>query len=138
MDIVLVDTSVWINFFKAKDTASSLFLKNNLANIVIATCPVIIQEVLQGVLSDKEYKIVESRLNSLKKFVDDPYLLALDAAKLYREVRKSGFTIRKPNDCLIASYAIKNRVKLLHDDKDFHYIANNSNLMVHTTGETAQ
>jgi predicted nucleic acid-binding protein len=133
MDIVLVDTSVWINFFKGTKTDSSLFLKNNLSTVIIATCPVIIQEVLQGVVSDKEFKSVDSYFNSLTKFTDNPYELAFDAAMLYREIRKNGFTIRKPNDCLIACYAIKNNVKLLHDDKDFHHIAINSSLMIQPT-----
>ena len=133
MDIVLVDTSVWINFFKANETGSSLFLKNNLSNIIVVTCPVIVQEVLQGILSDKEFKAVSSSFNTLTKFSDNPYELALDAARLYRDIRKAGFTIRKPNDCLIASYAIKHNVKLLHDDKDFYYIAMNSGLQVQST-----
>jgi len=130
MDIVLVDTSVWINFFKAKETGASLFLKNNLSNVIIATCPVVIQEVLQGVLSDKEFKSVNSYFNTLTRFTDNPYELAYEAARLYREIKKHGFTIRKPNDCLIAAYAIKNNVKLLHDDKDFDFIAMHSNLLV--------
>jgi len=130
MDIVLVDTSVWINFFKAKETKASLFLKNNLSTIIIATCPVIVQEVLQGIVSDKEFKLVNSRFEMLTRFVDNPYQLAIEAARLYREIRKAGFTIRNPNDCLIACYAIKNNVKLLHDDKDFNHIAMNSNLAV--------
>ena len=130
MDIVLVDTSVWINFFKGQETASSLFLKNNLANIIIATCPVIIQEVLQGVLHDKEFKKVGSYFNTLTRLTGNPYEVAYDAAALYREIRKKGFTIRKPNDCLIATYALKNNVRLLHDDKDFHFIAMNSGLLV--------
>ena len=129
MDIVLVDTSVWINFFKGQETASSLFLKNNLANIIIATCPVIIQEVLQGVLHDKEFKKVNSYFNVLTPLAGNPYELAHDAAALYREIRRKGFTIRKPNDCLIATYAIKNNVRLLHDEKDFHFIAMNSGLL---------
>lgn len=132
MDIVLVDTSVWINFFKGQETASSFFLKNNLANIIIATCPVIIQEVLQGVLHDKEFKKVSSYFNTLTRLTGNPYEMAHDAAALYREIRKKGFTIRKPNDCLIAAYAIKNNVRLLHDDKDFHFIAMNSSLLVQT------
>jgi predicted nucleic acid-binding protein len=130
MDIVLVDTSVWINFFKGQETPSSILLKNNLTNFIIATCPVIMQEVLQGIISDKEFKSVNSHFNSLVKFVDNPYELAVEAAKLYREIRKKGFTVRKPNDCLIACYAIKNNVKLLHDDKDFKFIAQNSNLLI--------
>jgi predicted nucleic acid-binding protein len=134
MDIVLVDTSVWVNFFKGRETNSSLFLKNNLSNIIIATCPVIVQEVLQGIVSDKEFKVVNSYFNTLTRFADNPYELAVEAARLYREIRKAGFTIRKPNDCLIACYAIKNNVKLLHDDKDFDHIAMNSNLAVQSPG----
>jgi predicted nucleic acid-binding protein len=130
VDIVLVDTSVWINFFKAVETKSSLFLKDNLSNIIVATCPVIIQEVLQGVLSDREFRTVSSYFNALTKFSNNPYELALDAARLYRDIRKAGFIIRKPNDCLIACYAIKNNVRLLHDDKDFYHIAMNSDLQV--------
>jgi len=130
MDVVLVDTSVWINFFKGQETPSTILLKNNLTNFIIATCPVIIQEVLQGVLSDKEFRSVNSHFSGLLKLVDDPYELAINAAELYREIRKKGFTIRKPNDCLIACYAIKNKVKLLHDDKDFKFIAQNSNLLI--------
>ena len=130
MDTFLVDTSVWINFLKGRETKSSLFLKNNLNSIIIATCPVIVQEVLQGVSSEMEFRKVNSHFISLTKLIGEPYELAYDAAKLYREIRKNGFTIRKPNDCLIACYAIANRVKLLHDDIDFHYISLNSDLMV--------
>jgi predicted nucleic acid-binding protein len=130
VDIVLIDTSVWINFFKARETKASLFLKNNLGNIIIATCPVILQEVLQGIVPDRNFSQVNSYFNTLTQFRGDPYELAHDAAKLYRQLRKKGITIRKPNDCLIAIYAIKNDVKLLHDDRDFDHIADNSNLMI--------
>lgn len=130
MDIILVDTSAWVNFFKAKETKASLFLKNNLGNMIIATCPVILQEVLQGTVSDRDFRHVNSYFSKLTQFRSDPYELAYDASKLYRELRKKGITIRKPNDCLIAIYAIKNDVRLLHDDRDFGYIAENSNLIV--------
>jgi len=130
MEIVLVDTSAWINFFKAKETAASLFLKNNLGNFIIATCPVVVQEILQGVLSEKEFKLVNSYFSTLTRLDGNPYELAMDAARLYREIRKTGFTIRKSSDCLIASFAIKHSIKLLHDDKDFYHIATNSDLLV--------
>src|SRR5437899_11019002 len=123
MDIVLVDTSVWINFFKAYETTSSLFLKNNLNNIVIATCPVIVQEVLQGIVSDKDFRHINSYLNTLTRLIENSYELAEEAAKLYRELRKKGITVRKPNDCLIETYAIRNNIALLQDDKDFRLIA---------------
>jgi predicted nucleic acid-binding protein len=127
-DIVLVDTSVWINFFKAVETKNSLFLRANVTNIPVATCPIILQEILQGVVIEKDIKIIETRFESLIRLSNEPYQLAIEAAKLYRSLRKKGITIRKPNDCLIAIYAIHNDVSLLQDDKDFIYIADNSDL----------
>jgi hypothetical protein len=130
MDIVLVDTSVWINFFKAKETKASLFLKNNLNNIIIGTCPVIVQEVLQGIVSDKDFNSIITYFNNLTRLTGNTYMLAHDAAKLYRELRKKGITIRKPNDCLIAVYAMREGVALLHDDRDFQLISQYSSLKV--------
>ena len=125
---VLVDTSVWINFFKDINTDASAFLTNNITEIDIVTCPVIIQEVLQGVVTDTDELIVKTHFSKLIRLIEDPYILAIDAAKLYRNLRKKGITIRKPNDCLIAVYAIKNDISLLHDDKDFTNIAAFSDL----------
>lgn len=128
MDIVLIDTSVWVNFFKAKETDASLYLRNNLSNMIIATCPVIVQEVLQGVSDDKQFKVIADYFNNFIQLVEDQYELAYSAAKLYRDLRKKGVTIRKPNDCLIATYAIKNNIILLNDDRDFREIAKHASL----------
>ncbi|WP_121812734.1 type II toxin-antitoxin system VapC family toxin [Mucilaginibacter kameinonensis] len=128
MDIILVDTSVWVNFFKGIETESSKYLKNNLANIVVATCPTVVQEILQGIVSESELRKVKSYFDSMTKLVEDPYKIAVQAATLYRDLRRKGVTIRKANDCLIALYAINNKIALLHDDKDFHFIAQNSTL----------
>ncbi|GAA3977961.1 type II toxin-antitoxin system VapC family toxin [Mucilaginibacter dorajii] len=134
-EIVLVDTSVWINFFKGIETESSKFLKNNLANIVIATCPTIVQKVLQGLTSDNSERIVKSHFDNLTKIYEDPYDVAVKAADLYRSLRKKGVTIRKPNDCLIAIYAINNKLVLLNDDRDFQFIAQHSSLKVMSFNE---
>ncbi len=128
MDIFLVDISVWINFFKARKTEASSFLKNNLNNIIIATCPVIVQEVLQGIVSDSDKEMVTLSLNNLTKLIEEPYSIAIESANLYRDLRKKGITIRKPNDCLIAMFAIKNDIMLLGDDRDFEMIAKHTPL----------
>jgi predicted nucleic acid-binding protein len=128
MDIILVDTSVWVNFFKGIETSASKFLRNNTTNIIIATCPTIIQEILQGVVSDGDKRIVKSTFDSLTKLIEDPYEVAVEAAELYRSLRKKGVTIRKANDCLIAIYAIKNKIAILNDDRDFQFIADHSAL----------
>ena len=130
MDTILVDTSVWVNFFKDIDTDANKFLTNNLTNIVIATCPTIVQEILQGVTSDADEQIVKLYFDNLTRLFEDPYLIAEEAAELYRKLRRKGITIRKPNDCLIAVYAIRNDIVLLNDDRDFQLIAENSLLKV--------
>jgi predicted nucleic acid-binding protein len=130
MDIILVDTSVWINFFKGKQTPSSLHLKNNLGNIIIAVCPVVLQEVLQGITSEKDFRTVSVYFEGLLKLTEQPYDMAIEAAAIYRRLRAKGVTVRKPNDCLIAAYAIRNNIKLLHDNKDFDFIALHSNLVI--------
>jgi|ERR1700744_365201 len=130
METILVDTSVWVNFLKDIDTDASKFLTNNLTNIVIATCPTIMQEILQGVVTDADEQIVKLYFDNLTRLNEDPYLVATEAAELYRSLRKKGITIRKPNDCLIAIYAIRNGITLLNDDRDFRLIAEHSTLKI--------
>ncbi len=127
MDTVLVDTSVWVNYLKNINTRASAYIDAN-NNALLATCPVVLQEVLQGIKTEQNAILLEAFFNDLIHLIEEPYEIALDAASLYRLLRKKGITIRKPNDCLIAMYAIKNNAYLLHDDRDFVHIAENSNL----------
>lgn len=128
MDIILIDTSVWVNFFKGIATPAALHLRNNVDQLPIAICPTVLQEILQGVKSEGEAVKIESYFDNLIQLIEEPYELAIEAAQLYRNLRKKGITIRKPNDCLIAVYAIKNKVHILHDDIDFVHIAQDSEL----------
>ncbi|WP_202020388.1 type II toxin-antitoxin system VapC family toxin [Mucilaginibacter mali] len=128
MEQILIDTSVWINFFKNIKTPACDFLENNIGNMIITTCPTITQEVLQGIVSDKEEKKIKAYFDSFDRLVEEPYQIAMEAAELYRYLRKHGVTIRKPNDCLIAMYAIKNNIRLLNDDRDFTFIADHTAL----------
>ena len=73
---------------------------------------------------------VDSYFANLIRISAEPYQMAEEAAKIYRVLRVKGITIRKPNDCLIAAYAINNNAYLLQDDRDFTYIAQNSNLKI--------
>jgi predicted nucleic acid-binding protein len=130
MDIILVDTSVWVNFFKGYPTNGSLYLQKILASTLIATCPTIVQEVLQGIKTDKDFTKTVGVFDELLQLRDEAYQLSIDAATIYRRLRNDGITMRKPNDCLIAAYAIKNKITLLHEDKDFDFIASKSDLKV--------
>lgn len=120
---LLIDTSIWIDFFNGVDSenvnAFIYYLENDLP---IFICPVIIQEILQGIKSEKEYRQVKDSLFALNVLNDDGIEAALGAVKIYRRLREKGITIRKSNDCLIGYYALKYSLKTLHKDRDFDKI----------------
>ncbi|MDH5398967.1 MAG: PIN domain nuclease [Cyclobacteriaceae bacterium] len=117
---LLVDTSVWICFFNGINCPETDLLSTYLEQDgPIYICPTILQEVLQGIRDDKQYAEVREYLLALPILNDDGVEMALSAAGLYRSLRKKGKTIRKSNDCLIAQYAIKHGLKVLHRDRDF-------------------
>jgi predicted nucleic acid-binding protein len=79
---------------------------------------------------DADEQIVKLYFDNLTRLIEEPYSIAAEAADLYRELRKRGVTVRKPNDCLIAVYAIRNGINLLNDDRDFQLIAKYSSLKI--------
>ncbi len=123
---LLFDTSVWIDFFTGVESEQTSILKNYLENdFPIFICPVILREVLQGVGNENDYKRIKSSFLALNMLSEDPLEAAIGAADIYRKLRKKGVTIRKSNDCLIAWFAIKNSLGIVHKDRDFDVILNN-------------
>ncbi|MEM9340274.1 MAG: PIN domain-containing protein [Bacteroidota bacterium] len=123
MNALLVDTSVWINFFKENESDETIRLTNYIKqDLPIYLCPTIIQEVLQGITHDKQFEQVKESLMSFNILIDDGLEMAISSAQLYRSLRKRGVTIRKSNDCLIACYALKYGLDVLHQDRDFDRI----------------
>lgn len=128
---MIFDTSVWIHFLRGSGVKSALFLRARLNNDEdINLCLPIIQEVLQGIRQDSLFHEVKDLMLGLEILPELHYEAAVGAANLYRTLRKKGITIRKPNDCLIAWYAIQFDLTLVHDDKDFDLIALHSPLKV--------
>ena len=121
---MLVDTSAWIAYFsKQPNRYQSAIDHHILQGKLVYTCPIIVQEVLQGVIP-KDYQRVKAALSSAVLLTfRNTFQMAVDAAEVYRQCRTEGYTIRKANDCLIAHYALRYNLSLLHQDKDFHYIA---------------
>lgn len=131
MDPLLIDTSVWIDFFNGKENYKTKIVRDYLENdYPLFICPLIIQEILQGIRDDKEYEEVKNDLFELDILILDPVQSAIGAADLYRSVRKKGVTIKKANDCMIAYYAVHYKMQLLHNDKDFILISNNCDLKI--------
>ncbi|GAB4050855.1 type II toxin-antitoxin system VapC family toxin [Spirosoma litoris] len=125
MEPVLVDTSVWIDYIRQRDVAQARLLQKylRLSDESIYMTATIVQEILQGVYEDSLFNQVKRNLLALAILKLDPVEAAIEAATLYRTLRKKGVTIRKPNDCLIAHYAIFYDIPVLHNDIDFDQIA---------------
>lgn len=128
---ILTDTSVWVDYLNGIIDIRTNFLNESISKgSSILICPVILQEILQGIRKNSDYRRVKDILLSYPILEMDPVQAAIEAADLYRDLRKKGLTVRKSNDCLIASYAIKYKIPLLHNDSDFDLIASRSRLEI--------
>jgi len=120
--MVLIDSSVWIDFFAARPLPHVAAMESIIEDREdICICGIILAEVLQGIRNDIEFRKTKELFNMLI-FLPMPYTVFLRCAEIYRKLRKKGITVRKPLDCMIASVAIENNIPLLHNDKDFQPI----------------
>ena len=121
---MIVDTSVWIDFFNGVQNRHTDFLIDAIeSGKPVFLHSIILMEILQGFRSDKDHADVKDILFSYNFVLEDPVPDAIGASDLYRSLKKKGATIRKTLDCLIAYTAIKNGLPLLHRDRDFDSIA---------------
>ena len=128
--MILVDTSVWIDFFAGRDLPHVANLEQSiLDNEDLALSGIILTEILQGIPDDTTYRRVRRYLSALI-MLPMPESVFVRAADIYRKLRKRGITIRKTNDCIIAATALEHRCQLLHNDKDFRPIAKHYSLKV--------
>jgi len=117
--MILVDSSVWIDFFNGVDNIETNKLDEMLGLEEIATGDLIITEVLQGFRNDNDFKAAKNILTSLTVFEMLGEKLAIKSANNFRRLRKNGITIRKTPDVIIATFCIENKLPLLFSDKDF-------------------
>jgi len=121
---VLVDTSVWIDFFLGNQTVQVLRLKSLIAEeetLIIGD--LILVEVLQGIRDGKELKAVSTAFRTLPVAPLVGEKMARRSAALYRALRSQGVTVRRTIDCMIATWCIYTGTPLLHSDRDFHHFA---------------
>lgn len=117
--MILVDSSVWIDYFNGKDTVETAFLDGRLGVEELAVGDLILAEVLQGFRSDGDYSAALSAFGAFQVIqICDP-ILAVKAASNYRNLRNRGVTVRKTIDTLIASRCIADNCELLFSDRDF-------------------
>ncbi len=117
--MILVDSSVWINYFNGTITWQTEILDEMLLQIPLFTGDLIVTEVLQGFKKDKDYKKAKETLSILDCKQMGGYDLAIKSADNYRRLRKKGITVRKTIDIIIGTFCINENIPLLHDDRDF-------------------
>lgn len=117
--MVIVDTSVWVDYFNDRDTPQVARLESLLDIRSIAIGDLILCEILQGMRTEGR---AAQTLRVLSEYVLIPMLntrLAIRAAAHYRHLRQRGITVRSTADCLIATAVIDGDHVLLHNDRDF-------------------
>jgi len=134
MNGVLVDTTIWVDFFHERERSTRADALQQLieGGQPIFICPIIYQEVLQGIRDDKAFMEIKGILQNVSMASTPIIAVADHAIDLYRNLRKKGITIRKPYDCLIASYAILEDMYLFHNDSDFSLMEGSTKLKVYS------
>ena len=128
--MILVDSSVWIDYFNGNHTPQTDLLDHCLSTIPIIIGDLILTEVLQGFRLDKDYQTAKTFLSHLQFHHIGGYEVALQSAQIYRSLRRKGVTVRKTIDVIIAGYCIVQGLTLLHDDRDFIPIADHFPLKI--------
>lgn len=117
--MILVDTSVWIDYFNGSVTWQTDLLHELLRQQPVLTGDLILTEILQGFKIETDFLRAMSLLSGL------PYMdmlgrdIAIESARNYRLLRQKGLTVRRTIDVMIATFCVHYRFSLLHSDRDF-------------------
>lgn len=117
--MILVDSSVWIDYLRGTDTSQAALLDRLLGSAPLALGDLMLAEVLQGCGSDRECERVREALSAFELLAIGGESVAVEAARNFHRLRTRGVTVRKTIDTLIATRCLLDDHELLHDDRDF-------------------
>ncbi len=117
--MIIVDSSVWIDYFNGNPSQETDSLDSLLGTQEILLGDLILTEILQGFQEDQEFREANRILESFPVVSMLGGLLAIKSAKNYRTLRKQGVTVRKTIDVMIGTYCIEHHIPLLYADQDF-------------------
>lgn len=117
--MILVDSSVWIEFFRNQPTAQAEWLDRNLGIEGLVVGDLILAEVLRGFKDDKGFDEARRLLGKLEQLTLGGEAIAVEAARNYRKLRARGVTVRGTVDVIIATRCLTDGLRLLHSDRDF-------------------
>lgn len=123
--MILIDTSAWIEFFRATGSAAAVEVRRLLSTEPdqLVMCEPVAMEILSGAVDDNTFTKLERLVNGLPALKVDNAVDFRSAAAIYRSARRAGQTIRSINDCLIAALSIRHGASIVHQDADFETIA---------------
>lgn len=128
--MIIVDTTVWVDYFRGTHNLETDWLDRETDKSRIGLTDLILCEVLQGVRSEREFRLLQAELLEFQVFQAGGLELAIAAANNFRSLREKGLTVRKMVDCLIATFCLANGHTLLHRDRDFEVFERNLGLPV--------
>ncbi|MDP2983326.1 MAG: PIN domain nuclease [Candidatus Latescibacter sp.] len=134
--MIIVDSSVWIEYFNGKKTTKTDWLDSALGTMPIIMGDLIMTEVLQGFQKEKDSKTAKDLLLRFPFMTMTGKELAIESAMNYRLLREKGVTVRKTIDVIIGTFCIHYRMHLLHDDRDFDPLEKILKLKVINTEQT--
>ncbi|MCP1271655.1 type II toxin-antitoxin system VapC family toxin [Acetobacter cerevisiae] len=117
--MILVDSSVWIDFFRGTVTPQVDVLDRLLGEELVAIGDLMMTEVLQGFASERDFNKARRLLGALDLVEIGGRDVMIEAARYFRDLRARGITIRKTIDTLIATRCIVSGYRLLYSDRDF-------------------
>ena len=117
--MILVDSSVWIDYFRGTPSAEADQLDSLLGQEPLAIGDLILTEVLQGFRSEADFTTAKALLGALEVVPLAGRTICEQAATNFRLLRRKGISVRKTVDTIIATFCIENGYALLHNDRDF-------------------
>ncbi len=133
--MILVDSSVWIDYFRGTATPQSDRLDSLLGAEPLAIGDLILAEVLQGFSSERDFNQVRKSLDAFTHVELGGKEIAIQAARNFRILRGLGVTVRKTIDTVIATRCIESGYTLLHSDRDFDAFEKHLGLLVVSPGK---
>jgi len=127
--MILVDISIWIDYFNGIDKKETNILDIALIDGTVAIGDMIVMEILQGFRNDQDYNKAKKSLATLEQYELFGQSMVIKCADNYRALRKRGITIRKTADVIIASFCIDKKIPLLFSDRDFMPFVKHLNLL---------
>jgi predicted nucleic acid-binding protein len=127
--LIVVDSSVWIDFLNGRNAPHVAVLREALGREEIIIGDLMLCEVLQGLEGERTARRVEMLLRRFEIAQMGGDVIAVQAARNFRSLRRRGITVRKTIDLLIGTWCIENRRPLLHNDSDFRPMARHLGLI---------